>query len=136
MSNSPLIFAVEDDAATRLLLEKAITHLGFSFEGFSRVDEVQERLEEVTPDVMVVDGLLPDGSGIDLIRNVVSERVDGRPKFIFFSAIFRDLRTHTYLRSLGVEAILDKPASILRLREKVAELLNIRLLDSARAAAA
>lgn len=135
LDHKPLIFALEDDSATRLLLEKAITWLGFSFEGFSRIADLKSRMEDASPDVIVVDGLLPDGSGVDLVRDIIVERVAGRPKLVFFSAIFRDARTRGYLRDLGVDAIVEKPSSILALREKIAALLNIRLLDSQRAAA-
>ena len=133
MDHKPLIFAVEDDSNTRLLLEKAITWLGFSFEGFGRIADLKERMSERTPDVLVVDGLLPDGSGVELAREITQSGAFGRPKLVFFSAIFRDLRTRRYLEGLGVEAIVDKPSSILALREKIAGLLNIRILDTARA---
>lgn len=130
MNDKPLIFAIEDDAATRRLLEKAITNIGFSFEGFERIRDAKARLERAAPDVIVVDGLLPDGSGIDFIRDLVTHSAGRRPKLIFFSAIFRDLRTRHYLNDLGVEEVMEKPMSILQLREKIAGLLNISLLDS------
>ncbi|MCB0221307.1 MAG: response regulator [Chrysiogenetes bacterium] len=133
--NKPLIFAIEDDAATRRLLEKAITNIGFAFEGFDRIRDAKARLERAAPDVIVVDGLLPDGSGIDFIRELVASSAGRRPKLVFFSAIFRDLRTRHYLKDLGVEVVMDKPMSILQLREKIAGLLNIQLIGPRRAEA-
>lgn len=64
------VFVVEDDESMRKMLESKINrsdrHCVVGAEG--RLASARARLEEVSADVLLVDLQLPDGSGIDLIR--------------------------------------------------------------------
>jgi DNA-binding NarL/FixJ family response regulator len=66
------VLLVEDDAATRARLARAVEHhrelVLVGTAGSCR--EAREHLARAKPDVLLVDLGLPDGSGIDLIREV------------------------------------------------------------------
>src|SRR5438477_641066 len=72
-----------------------------------RVQEARELTAESSPDVMVVDGLLPDGTGLDFIAEVRTYNL--HTEIIFLSAFFRDFKTFHELRGhLQVGEVLHK----------------------------
>jgi DNA-binding NarL/FixJ family response regulator len=68
------VVLVEDDDATRARLARAVTRdAGLRLVATAAsCREAREQLERVVPDVLLVDLGLPDGSGIELIREVKS----------------------------------------------------------------
>jgi len=66
----PLLYVVDDDAATLALLCDIAEDAGWDVRGFTRLADLLESLEVRRPDVMILDDDLPDGRGGDLAREV------------------------------------------------------------------
>jgi two-component system phosphate regulon response regulator PhoB len=62
------ILVVEDDRDIRELVCQTLTQNDFRTTGCRDVQEAKQSLAELTPDCLVVDWMLPDGSGIELIH--------------------------------------------------------------------
>ncbi len=116
------VLVVEDDRTTRLILVSALRSAGYRVREAGRLDEARRLLAEETPDLLVVDGLLPDGTGMDLIAECRARYL--KMEFIFLSAFFRDFRSFQSLRgNLAVQEVLHKPVTPQKLVGTVAKLL-------------
>src|SRR5260370_19190661 len=64
------ILIVEDEEALTLLLRYNLETQGYEVETIARGDEADTRLKEGTPDVVILDWMLPGLSGIELCRRL------------------------------------------------------------------
>ena len=71
-----------------------------------------------TPDVMVLDLMLPDGSGIDLLEAV---RAAGKPTRVIVLTGSHDAALERKVRRLAPEAVYHKPLNFLELLEGIRE---------------
>ena len=62
------ILVVEDDRDIRELVCQSLEQNDFRTVGCRDVQEAKQSLAELNPDCLVVDWMLPDGSGVELIR--------------------------------------------------------------------
>ena len=70
----PQILVVDDDLEIRKLLARYIKEQGFRVQLASRCAEVRERIATNQIDLIVLDVMLPDGSGLVLCRDLWSMR--------------------------------------------------------------
>lgn len=68
----PNIMVVEDDADICVLLQYNLEAAGFNAEMIGRGDEAEMRLRESTPDLLLLDWMLPGLTGIELCRRLRS----------------------------------------------------------------
>lgn len=64
---------VEDDPEYALLLKQVLARAGHEMSHAPTLAAARERLREYTPDLILLDGQLPDGSGLELCREVRHE---------------------------------------------------------------
>jgi len=118
MSNSASlrVLLVEDSSLLAARLGELIRRLP----DVDLIDTVQTendavtRISDVMPDVLILDLHLRTGSGFGVLRSLVRERPERRPKVI----ILTNFGLPEYRReaeSLGVEAFLDKSRDYFRL---------------------
>jgi len=72
MSPSPTILLVEDDAAIRRTIAKGLSELAFRVQAAGTAAEARHILASEEIDLMMLDLGLPDGDGLDLLRDVRS----------------------------------------------------------------
>ena len=58
-----LIYIVEDDESIREIETFALKNAGYQVLGFERAKEFYKKLEDVLPDLVLLDVMLPDESG-------------------------------------------------------------------------
>lgn len=106
MQTSPHIAVVDDDPQIRKLLARYLDGQGF------RVSLAQDRrsfealLATAQIDLVVLDVLLPDGSGLDICRDLQGRR--GHPPVILLTALKEDVDRIIGLE-LGADDYLGKP---------------------------
>ena len=108
---------VEDDANTALVLTKAIRSLGFSVRAASTLEQARELFRDDCPDLVLLDVNLPDGDGLELVRETPAEL---QSRFIIVTG---DSRQEVAVRSLRARAtdFLAKPITMADLRSVIAE---------------
>jgi diguanylate cyclase (GGDEF)-like protein len=120
-----IILILDDDPEFRRLLLPALTGRGHRVIEAARAEEANRFLESVTPDLMIVDGLLPDMDGARWIATL-PEFLKKKP-VVFISSFWRTLRDHQRLTTqLGVALVVHKPVSPAVLAEQVEKLLGLR----------
>jgi two-component system response regulator AtoC len=67
------ILVVEDDLATRRGLEKVLADQGAKTRGAASLAQAREAIPQFAPDCLIVDLKLPDGDGLDLVREAHAE---------------------------------------------------------------
>ncbi|MGH8615465.1 MAG: response regulator transcription factor [Gammaproteobacteria bacterium] len=70
MSERPTILIVEDDAAMRAGLSDNLEIEGYRVAGAPTLREAQRAVLQSNPDLILLDIMLPDGSGIDFCREL------------------------------------------------------------------
>lgn len=83
----PALFAVDDDPATLELLCDIARDAGWVAHGFTRLAELRETLDELKPELLILDDDLPDGRGGDLAKELrEDERMADVPTLVCTAA--------------------------------------------------
>ncbi len=64
------IFCVEDDEGIRDLITYAVKSAGFTVEGFESAAEFEKRLKSYMPSMVLLDIMLPDKDGIQILKDI------------------------------------------------------------------
>ena len=66
----PLIYAIEDDENIRQLLKTALEAFGYQVEAFETAAEGLTALGGETPDLLLLDIMLPDADGVAVLQQL------------------------------------------------------------------
>jgi CheY-like chemotaxis protein len=80
------VLIVEDDPATRVLLEAVTARAGLSVTSAGDGQEALDMLEQVDPDVLLLDVVLPKLSGVDVLHRLAETRRDLLPRTVLLTA--------------------------------------------------
>jgi two-component system phosphate regulon response regulator PhoB len=117
------VMIVEDEEAVSLMLRYNLEAEGFEVEQAFRGDEADIRLKEITPDLLLLDWMLPGLSGIELCR-----RLRARPETERLPVIMLTARGEESERVRGLATGADdyvvKPFSVPELIARVKAMLR------------
>lgn len=109
------IVLIEDDQDLNAGIRMALAQSDITFLPCYRIDQAREILENVTPDLMILDINLPDGSGMDFLREI---RQDSSVPVILLTA--KDMETDVVAGlAAGADDYVTKPFSLAILRARV-----------------
>lgn len=117
------VLIVEDEEPLTLLLRYNLESEGYSVESLERGDEAEIRLRETTPDLILLDWMLPGLSGIELCRRLRSRPETERLPIIMLTARGEESERVRGL-STGADDYVVKPFSIPELLARVRALLR------------
>jgi two-component system, OmpR family, response regulator len=106
MQNAPLILIVDDDAEIRSLLARYLTGQGFRTQTAASRRECETRLAQMAPDLVVLDVMLPDGSGLEICRDLRARKP--HLPIIMLTALKEDVDRIIGLE-IGADDYLGKP---------------------------
>ena len=110
------VFALEDDASISGLIKVALQMNGTDFEAYSNIKDFTAAIEKVQPDVALLDIMLPDGSGLDVLKTVKARWP--QVSCIMLSALSKEEDKVNGL-NLGADDYVSKPFSVLELTARV-----------------
>ncbi|BCM86512.1 response regulator transcription factor [Methylobacterium indicum] len=102
--NSVLI--VEDDSDIRAMLARGLSAEGFAVDLAGGVDEALSAARERVPEAVLLDNMLPDGSGQDVCRSL---REGGYPGAILFLSAKDEVGDRVEGLSVGADDYIVKP---------------------------
>jgi DNA-binding response OmpR family regulator len=107
------ILVVDDSDDIRQLLTRVFKERDFDVYESARGLDALQKVRDITPDVMVLDAMLPEVHGFDICRRIKGSRRYGHIPVIMVSAVYRGWRFAEDLRrSYGVDEFLEKPFRI------------------------
>jgi DNA-binding response OmpR family regulator len=115
-TRTSVILLVEDDSSLRDSLADFLADHGFETHAAGSRAEGQAMLRSLRPAVALLDLNLPDGSGVDLLRVIVQERLPVRA--VVMSA-FPSERLRQQFPESVLAALLTKPVSPQQLLDAV-----------------
>jgi two-component system, OmpR family, response regulator RegX3 len=116
----PFILVVEDEASIAEPLAEHLAREGFDAETASTLVEAEAGLERRTPDLILLDVMLPDGDGRDLARRL---REDSDIPIIIVTARGEEIDRVVGLE-LGADDYVVKPFSALELTARIRAILR------------
>jgi DNA-binding response OmpR family regulator len=128
MDGAHTILLVEDDDATRTFLADNLTADGFDMLVADCVRDGRRLLEAKFPDLVVVDVVMPDAAGLDLVREVrsadgIASRLDPHTPVLVLSGRSSELdRLRGFER--GADDYVVKPFAYAEVRARIEALLR------------
>lgn len=117
----PRVLVVDDDAGIRGLLMSALSFAGYEVDVASDVEQALDRVRAGTPDVIVMDVMLPGGSGFDVVQLIRGKAID--VPILFLTA--RDaIEDRVRGLQIGGDDYVVKPFSISEVGARIEALLR------------
>ena len=118
-----LIYIIEDDESIREIEEYALKNAGYETAAFARASSFFDKLEELLPDLILLDVMLPDENGIDIVKQLRSSCITRNIPVIMVTAKTSELDLVKGLEN-GADDYIKKPFSVMELISRVKALLR------------
>ena len=125
-----LIYIVEDDESIREIETIALKNSGHMVGAFGSSKEFFKKLDEILPDLVLLDVMLPDESGYDIIKKLRLNSATKRLPVIMVTAKSTELDMIKGLED-GADDYIKKPFSVMELITRVKALLRRTETDEA-----
>lgn len=118
-----LIYIVEDDSNIREIESYALKTSGYDVEGFESGEEFFEAVKNQTPDLIILDVMLPKEDGLSILATL---RADSATKHIPIMMVTAKTTEMDKVRGLdaGADDYITKPFGIMELVSRVKALLR------------
>ena len=118
-----MIYLLEDDTSIQNFVLYTLKNTGFEAEGFEKPSDFWKRLEEEIPDLLLLDIMLPEEDGMEILRKLRSSKKTKNLPIIMLTA-----KGTEYDKVLGLDSGADdyvaKPFSMMELMSRIKALLR------------
>lgn len=114
------VLVVEDDTQLGTLLRDELTNEGYDCRWSRRASEVLPKIEDFDPSVILLDLMLPDGSGYDVLSSIRS--VSNTPVIVISARILGEDKVRAL--DLGADDYVTKPFWITELSARMRAVLR------------
>lgn len=111
-----LVYFVEDDVNIAYIIEKTLENMQLESQGFSNGESFLDTFSFKKPDLILLDVMLPDISGIEILEKVRAESLD--IPVIIVSALYSELDKVKAFNK-GADDYITKPFGILELSSRI-----------------
>ena len=118
MSKSYLIYSLEDDSNIAHIISLALSKQGYEIKTFATYADFCQAFEKEKPDMILLDLMLPDASGEDILKTIRSDETNDAIQIIIVSAKNRTINKIDGL-DLGADDYIAKPFDVLELISRV-----------------
>jgi DNA-binding response OmpR family regulator len=126
-SGSKVILVVDDEEDIRKLLKRLLADKGHRVVEADRGLLALRMVKEHTPDLIILDAMLPELHGFDIARRIKGSEKYGQIPIIMVSAVYRGWRIAEDLKNnYGIEEYIEKPFRITEVLKAVQRLLAER----------
>src|SRR5437868_3043526 len=104
------VLIAEDEKKTRAILVEMVQSMGCETLEAGTGYEAVKVVQESKPDVLLLDGLLPEMHGFEVARFVRSMAPEYKPRIVIISAVYKSQRYQSDAKlQFGVDHYLVKP---------------------------
>ncbi len=118
-----LIYIVEDDESIREIEEISLRNSNHIVYSFGNAKDFYKKLESILPDLVVLDVMLPDESGYEIVRKLRSQPATKRLPVIMVTAKTTEMDMIRGLED-GADDYIRKPFSVMELMVRIKALLR------------
>ena len=118
-----LIYVVEDDESIREIETIALKNSGHIVSAFECAKDFFKKIDEILPDLVLLDIMLPDESGYEIIKKLRARTATKRLPVIMVTAKSTELDMIKGLED-GADDYIKKPFSVMELIRRVKGLLR------------
>lgn len=118
-----LIYIVEDDSNIREIETIALRNSGYQVQAFETAKEFYRKVEDRVPDLVLLDVMLPDESGYDIVKKIRKKPTLKKLPVIMVTAKTQEIDMIKGLDD-GADDYIKKPFSIMELISRVKALLR------------
>jgi DNA-binding response OmpR family regulator len=119
------ILVVDDEMEIRRMLSRLLARAGYRVLEADRGVTALRIVKEQTPDLIVLDAMLPELHGFDVARRIKGSRRYGSIPIVMVSAVYRGWRYAEDLRqTLGVDDFIEKPFTLQDVLSRIQALLG------------
>lgn len=123
-----MIYLVEDEKNIRDLVVYTLNSAGLETKGFERAGQFWNEIQEIVPDLLLLDIMLPDEDGLSILKKIRNNQALKRLPVIMLTA-----KGSEYDKVIGLDAGADdyisKPFGMMELISRVKALLRRTLPD-------
>lgn len=112
----PVIYYVEDDQSIGYIIEKTIEHAGLKGIGFQTIESFWDAYKKQQPDMILLDIMLPDGSGLDLLKKI---RQNNRHIPIMMLSALQNEMDKVIALDFGADDYMTKPFGVLEMTSRI-----------------
>jgi len=119
------ILIVDDELEIRRMLSRLLAKAGYRVLEADRGVTALRVVKEHTPDLIVLDAMLPEVHGFDVARRIKGSKRYGSIPIVMVSAVYRGWRYAEDLRqTLGVDDFIEKPFTLQEVLTRIQKLLG------------
>ena len=118
-----IIHIVEDDRNIREIETIALQNSGYTVEAFELAKPFYRRLDERTPDLVILDVMLPDEDGLDILKKLRTRGDTKKLPILMVTAKSTEIDKVRGL-DMGADDYLTKPFGVMELISRVKALLR------------
>lgn len=118
-----MIFCVEDDKNINELILYALKANNYEAKGFEKGSDMLQELEKTTPDLIILDIMLPDEDGLQILKNLKEDSNTENIPVIMLTAKSSELDKVVGLDE-GADDYITKPFSVLELVSRIKAVLR------------
>jgi DNA-binding response OmpR family regulator len=124
------ILVVDDEDDIRLLISRVLVEKGYAVVTAGRGLEAIQKVQTETPDMIILDAMLPEVHGFDICKKIKGSKKYGHIPVIMISAIYRGWRYAQDLKdSYGVDDFIEKPFKLNEFVDKIEGHFKARASD-------
>lgn len=123
MGEEKLIYCLEDEESIRELVVYALINSGFKAEGFEAAKEFYKTLEEKSPDLILLDIMLPIEDGYKVLEKMKSRNTTREIPIIMLTAKTNEFDKVKGL-DMGADDYISKPFGVMELISRVNAVLR------------
>jgi DNA-binding response OmpR family regulator len=121
------ILIVDDELEIRRMLSRLLAKAGYRVLEADRGVTALRVVKEQTPDLIVLDAMLPELHGFDVARRIKGSKRYGAIPIVMVSAVYRGWRYAEDLRTtLGVDDFIEKPFTLQDVLGRIQALLGTK----------
>lgn len=130
MMNDQHILLVEDDESLQQLIEKLLKNNNYIVSKANNIDEAQKLIKLFIFDLIILDVMLPDSTGLEFYKNSIKNRVN--TPVIFLSAL-SDVDDRINGLELGADDYIGKPFDsrelILKIKKNISKKQSLNVVN-------